>query len=114
MIVADQLQRARIIEQTRLGEMAAETDLLDVKREYVREWERIANELKLKLGIRVSPRTVGKYVHSGGPRRVPDPKQRWLTFVRNHARAIMACDFFVVITATFRTLYVSGVGLIPH
>ena len=36
--------------------------------------ERIANELKLKLGIQVSPRTVGKYVHSGGPRREPDPE----------------------------------------
>jgi transposase len=35
--------------------------------------ERIANELKLKLGIRVSPRTVGKYVQSGHPVRTPDP-----------------------------------------
>ena len=42
--------------------------------------ERIANELKLKLGIRVSPRTVGKYLRSGRPVRAPDPKQRWLTF----------------------------------
>jgi putative transposase len=33
--------------------------------------ERIANELKLKLGIRVSPRTVGKYVQSGHPVRTP-------------------------------------------
>jgi len=38
--------------------------------------------------------------------RTPDPKQRWLTFIHNHAKAIVACDFFVVITATFRTLYV--------
>jgi putative transposase len=68
--------------------------------------ERIANELKLKLGIRVSPRTVGKYLRMGGPVHTPDPKQRWLTFVRNHAQAITACDFFVVVTATFRTLYV--------
>ena len=45
--------------------------------------ERIANELKLKLGIRVSPRTVEKYLHAGGPPRTPDPKQRWLTFVHN-------------------------------
>jgi len=42
----------------------------------------------------------------GGPVRAPDPKQRWLTFVHNHAKVIVACDFFVVITATFRTLYV--------
>jgi transposase InsO family protein len=68
--------------------------------------ERIANELKVKLTIRVSPRTVGKYLRKGGPVRTPDPKQRWLTFVRNHSKVIVACDFFVVITATFRTLYI--------
>jgi len=67
--------------------------------------EHIANELKLKLGIRVSPRTVGKYLGEC-PRREPDPSQRWLTFVRNHAQAMMACDFFVVFTARFRILYV--------
>jgi putative transposase len=32
--------------------------------------------------------------------------QRWSTFVRNHAGVVLACDFFVVITAMFRTLYV--------
>src|SRR6516225_12452763 len=68
--------------------------------------ERIADELQLKLGIRVSPRTVGKYLKSGRPVRTPDPKQRWLTFVHNHAKGIVACDFFVVVTATFRKLYV--------
>jgi putative transposase len=68
--------------------------------------ERIANELQLKLGIRVSPRTVAKYLRRGRPLRTPDPKQRWLTFVHNHASLIVACDFFVVMTATFRTLYV--------
>lgn len=71
--------------------------------------ERIANELALKLGIRVSPRTVGKYLRSGRPLRTPDPKQRWLTFVRNHAEVIVACDFFAVVTATFRTLYVFAI-----
>ena len=68
--------------------------------------ERIANELKVKLTIRVSPRTVSKHLRMGGPVRTPDPKQRWLTFVRNHAQVIVAFDFFVVVTATFRTLYV--------
>ena len=29
-----------------------------------------------------------------------------MTFVRNHAKGIVACDFFVVVTATFRVLYV--------
>src|SRR5215471_11419074 len=68
--------------------------------------ERIANELKLKVAIRLSPRTVGKYLHSDGPVRTPDPKQRWLSFVRHHAKVMVACDFFVVITAAFRILYV--------
>src|SRR5690606_13481717 len=62
--------------------------------------------VEAKLGVRVSPRTVAKYLRSDGPVRTPDPKQRWLTFVHNHARVMVAADFFVVITATFRTLYV--------
>src|SRR5258706_3979792 len=67
--------------------------------------ERIANELRVKLGIRVSPRTVGKYM----PRRQdgqPRGDQRWSTFLSNHAKAIIACDFLVVVTATFRLVYV--------
>jgi len=69
--------------------------------------ERIANELKRKLGIRVSPRTVQRYAGGGGwSGRDPDPSQRWLTFVHNHAQAMVACDFFVAVTARFRILYV--------
>ena len=68
--------------------------------------ERIANQLNLKLTIRISPRTVGKYLRDHSPVRTPGPKQRWLTFVRNHSKVMVACDFFVVITATFRTLYI--------
>ena len=67
--------------------------------------ERIANELLLKLGLRVSPRTVRKYM----PKRPPgSPRgdQRWSTFLRNHANAVLACDFLVTVTATFRMLYV--------
>ena len=67
--------------------------------------ERIANELLLKLGIRISPRTVRKYMPKQ-PRGQPRGDQRWSTFVRNHAAAILACDFCVVVTATFRLLYV--------
>ena len=67
--------------------------------------ERIANELKLKLGIRVAPSTVRKYMGSR-TRRTPDPSQRWLTFIRNHAQAIIASDFFTVVTARFHILYV--------
>ena len=67
--------------------------------------ERIANELLLKIGIQVSPRTVRRYMPKR-PMRPPDPKRRWMTFVRNHAKAIIASDFFVVVTATFRLVYV--------
>ena len=67
--------------------------------------ERIANELLLKIGIRISPRTVRRYMPKT-PKRPPDPTQRWMTFVRNHAKAIIASDFFVVVTATFQLVYV--------
>jgi putative transposase len=66
--------------------------------------ERIASELLVKLGIRISPRTVRKYM----PKLPDDPPrgdQRWGTFLKNHAKAILACDF-VAVTATFRLLYV--------
>ena len=33
------------------------------------------------------------------PGRTPDLKQRWMSFVRSHAKAFVACDFFVVETA---------------
>jgi transposase InsO family protein len=66
--------------------------------------ERIANELLLKLGIRVSPRTVRKYLPKG-PRGQPRGDLRWSTFLTNQATAILACDFFVAVTATFRMLY---------
>src|SRR5262249_23608160 len=71
-----------------------------------RTWgeERIANELLVKLGIRLSPRTVRRYMPSQ-PRPKPGT-QAWSTFVRNHARTVAPSDFFVVVTATFRMLYV--------
>jgi transposase InsO family protein len=69
---------------------------------------RIANELLLKLGLRVSARTVRKYLPKpldrGRGKRAAS--QRWRTFVRNHAQATVACDFCVVVTAAFRLLHV--------
>ena len=67
--------------------------------------ERIASELLVKLGIRVSPRTVRKYLPKRLPGR-PRGDQRWSTFLSNHAKGIIACDFFLAVTATFRSLYV--------
>jgi len=67
--------------------------------------ERIASELLVKLGIGVSPRTVRKYMPRP-PAGQPRGDQRWSTFLKNHAQAILACDFFVTVTATFRLLYV--------
>ena len=68
--------------------------------------ERIAAELLLKLGVSVSPRTVRRYMRRLVPSRPRSPSQTWRTFVRNHTRETLACDFFVVVTATFRVVYV--------
>ena len=99
--------------KSRRGRPPIPADLQSLIRQMAHEnptWgqERIANELLLKLGLRVSPRTVRKYL----PKRLtPGPgqrvtAQRWRTFLHNHAQAIVACDFCVVVTATFRLLYV--------
>ena len=64
---------------------------------------RIHGEL-LKLGFRVSERTVSRYL----PRDRPEERsgKEWLTFLRNHREVLTAMDFFTVPTATFRILYV--------
>jgi hypothetical protein len=70
--------------------------------------ERSANELRLKLSLRVSPRTVRTYL----PKRLSRdpgtrvPSQRWATFVRNHVQAMVAYDLCVALMATIRLLYV--------
>jgi len=73
-----------------------------------RTWgeERIASELLLKLGICVSPRTVRRYMPRSAAPRGGARSQMWSTFVRNHASAVLACDFFVAVTATFRVFYI--------
>src|SRR5256886_1836278 len=69
---------------------------------------RVSAELSVKLGIYVSPRTVRAYWPPEPERRAHrrTSSQNWRTFVRNHAQSIVACDFLVVVTARFRTLYV--------
>ena len=62
---------------------------------------RIHGEL-LKLGIDVCQATVAKYMVG---RRRP-PSQTWRTFLRNHLGQIVAADFFVVPTATYRLWFV--------
>ena len=67
--------------------------------------ERIANELWLKLGIHVSPRTVRAY----WPAENPSSGRRslsWNAFVRNHARALVASDFLIAVTVRFWIVYV--------
>jgi hypothetical protein len=62
---------------------------------------RIHGEL-LKLEVDVSQATVAKYMD----RRRQPPSQTWQTFLRNHISQIVAADFFVVPTATYRLLFV--------
>src|ERR1017187_1993582 len=62
--------------------------------------KRIQAELA-KLGIAVSDSTLRKYRP-----RTRRGDQTWKTFLHNHAQDLIAVDFFVVPTATFRVLYV--------
>ena len=64
--------------------------------------ERIRGEL-LKLDIRVSKRTIQKYMRQARPPRKSG--QTWATFVRSHASEIWACDFLQVTDLLFRPLF---------
>src|SRR2546426_2058850 len=62
---------------------------------------RIHGEL-LKLGIQISPATVAKYM----VRQRKPPSQTWRTFLENHVQQLVAIDFLVVPTVSFRLLFV--------
>jgi putative transposase len=63
--------------------------------------ERIRGEL-LKLGVRVSKRTIQKYM----PKVRRASGQTWAAFLKNHAGDIWACDFTVAQDLLFRPLYI--------
>src|SRR3989441_169353 len=90
----------------RRGRPRISTELRDLIRKMSRAnplWgaPRIHGEL-LKLGLTVSQASVSKYMVR--PRR--PPSQAWRTFLKNHAKDLIALDFFTVPTATFRVLFV--------
>src|SRR5258705_7392538 len=62
---------------------------------------RIHGEL-LKLGIQISQATVAKYM----VRQRKPPSQTRRTFLHNHVKQLVAIDFLVVPTVSFRVLYV--------
>jgi hypothetical protein len=58
----------------------------------------------LKLGFKISERTVARYLRRVGHRR-GDSGKRWRAFLQNHREVIVAFDFFTVPTVTFQLLY---------
>ena len=82
-------------------------ETVDLIREMARNnrlWgaERIRGEL-LKLGIKVSKRTIQKYM---APTRGPSSSgQSWATFLANHAYDIWACDFLQTYDLLFRPIF---------
>ena len=63
---------------------------------------RIRSELLL-LGYHVAESTVAKYM----PREQDNsPSQSWRTFLENHLKHTLSCDFLVVPTITFQRLFV--------
>lgn len=64
--------------------------------------ERVRGEL-LKLGIKVSKRTIQKYMRGVRGRR--GGGQSWATFVKNHAERMWVCDFIQTHDLLFRQVY---------
>ncbi len=65
--------------------------------------QRIQGELS-KLGFSVCENTVAKYLRK--PKADPEKRQRWLIFLRNHAKHIVGIDFAVVRTIFFKSIHV--------
>jgi putative transposase len=64
----------------------------------------IALELEVKFGIRHACSTVRRYMVKRRPG--PADSQAWRSFLKNQAKAMWSCDFFVQHTVGFRVLYV--------
>ena len=67
--------------------------------------DKLAHLIRSQTGLRLSPRTIARYTRDLIPPHDPAGRgdQRWATFVKNHARAIVAMDFLTVVSATLRT-----------
>ena len=79
--------------------------ILEMKRDnFLWGAERIRGEL-LKLGIKVSKRTIQKVIEKL-EKEPSNNRQRWNTFLKNHLPEILACDFFTVQTVLFKTYYI--------
>ncbi len=73
---------------------------------------RIRDELR-KLGIRVSKRTIQKYMRQARRSLPPQQKsQTWATFLANHASEIWACDFIQTYDLFFREVFL--IFIIEH
>ena len=90
----------------RVGRPRLDAEIRRLIRRMAREnptWgrRRIQAELAL-LGYKVAELTVAKYMHWTSPR----PSPTWRAFLAVHARELVAIDFFVVPTLSFRLLFV--------
>jgi len=93
--------------RTQIGRMRVSKELRDLIFRMVAEnstWgaPRMHGELAM-LGFDISERTVSRSMREAP--RVPEPAERWATFLSNHREAIAAMDFFTVPTITFGMLY---------
>ena len=89
-----------------IGRPAISKDVGDLIRDMWRSnptWgsPRIVGELR-KLGITVAKSTVEKY----RPHVCKPSSPTWKAFLNNHLHDIVACDFFIVPTASFKVLFV--------
>jgi transposase InsO family protein len=66
--------------------------------------DRIALELEVKFGIRHAGSTIRKYIAKRRPGLTDS--QAWRSFLKNQAKAMWFCDFFVQHTVGFRVLYI--------
>jgi len=65
--------------------------------------QRIQGEVEM-LGFSVCENTVAKYMRK--PKTDPKKLQRWLTFLRNHAKYTVGIDFLVARTIFFKSIHV--------
>jgi hypothetical protein len=92
----------------RVGRLTINWELIKLIRKLQKDnstWtaQRIQGEL-VKLGLDVSDNTVAKYLRKSKPD--DSKRQRWLTFLRNHAKHIVGIDLLVARTIFFKSIHI--------
>src|SRR5205814_963698 len=86
--------------------MALAAENLFLRKQLALYVERKQKPRRASDAVRFTMAQLSRFFEWRDPKGPAETSRRWMTFVRNHVEAIVADDCCIVVTATFRLVYV--------